>query len=209
MVVVRPEGERETCTYVPDEYRRVPQPLEPVTSVGTIFQKALKPTQLMRIPDDSSPTSRRAFLGTLCAAAGLAAASRLSAQPARAAAPLRDIVVYKDPGCGCCKAWVTHLQGAGFKTTVRDTAEMTTVKASFGVPAALESCHTARIGRYTIEGHVPADLIAKLVAEQPAARGLAVPGMPVGSPGMEGSPKQRYDVLLFDAAGKTRVYASR
>ncbi len=83
------------------------------------------------------------------------------------------------------------------------------MKRGFGVPAALESCHTARIGKYTIEGHVPADLIARLMSEQPTALGLAVPGMPMGSPGMEGSSKQRYDVLLFDTAGKTRVYASR
>lgn len=89
--------------------------------------------------------------------------------------------------------------------------DMNTVKRSFGVPVALESCHTARIGRYTIEGHVPADLISRLVKENVAtARGLAVPGMPVGSPGMEmGNQKDRYDVILFDATGKTRVYASR
>ena len=86
---------------------------------------------------------------------------------------------------------------------------MTTIKRSFGVPAALESCHTARIGKYTIEGHVPADLITRLLAEQPTGRGLTVPGMPFSAPGMDGTPKQAYDVLLFDAAGKTRVYASR
>jgi hypothetical protein len=87
---------------------------------------------------------------------------------------------------------------------------MATVKASMGVPDALGSCHTARVGSYTIEGHVPADLIRKLLAEKPVARGLAVPGMPMGSPGMEqGGQKDRYDVLLFDKAGKTKVFASR
>ena len=86
---------------------------------------------------------------------------------------------------------------------------MDAVKLRFGVPVALASCHTARIGQYTIEGHVPADLITRLLAEKPAGRGLTVPGMPFSAPGMDGSPKQPYEVLLFDAAGKTRVYASR
>ncbi len=122
----------------------------------------------------------------------------------------RAITIYKDPNCGCCAEWVKHLGKAGFVATVRDMTDMVTVKRSFGVPVALESCHTARIGRYTIEGHVPADLIIRLVAEQSPARGLAVPGMPVGSPGMEmGGQKDTYDVLAFDASGKTRVYASR
>lgn len=157
-------------------------------------------------------SSRRAFLASVVAAASAAVSTRVFAQsggppaPARAA---RDITVYKDPNCGCCTEWVKHLQKSGFTVTVRDTAEAEMVKRSFGVPPALESCHTARIGKYTIEGHVPADLIVKLITEQPAARGLAVPGMPIGSPGMEGSPKQAYEVLLFDAAGKTSVYARR
>ncbi|MBP6771764.1 MAG: DUF411 domain-containing protein [Gemmatimonadaceae bacterium] len=168
------------------------------------------------------PSSRRLFLAQLATSA--LATSAVLANRAQAAglqppvpsksaaksAPIRDIVVYKDPHCGCCSEWVKHMKAAGFVVTSRDTADMTTVKRSMGVPEALESCHTGRIGRYTIEGHVPADVIAKLLAEQPAGRGLAVPGMPVGSPGMEmGGRKDKYDVLLFDAAGKTRVYASR
>lgn len=158
--------------------------------------------------------TRRQLLATLGATAlGVSAssllASELGAQPAKAA-PLRDIVVYKDPSCGCCADWVKHMRGNGFKVTVHDITDMDTVKVSMGIPAALASCHTGRIGKYSIEGHVPADLIAKLVAEQPVARGLAVPGMPNGSPGMETTGKKdKYDVLLFDAAGKTRVYASR
>ncbi len=161
-------------------------------------------------------SSRRAFLASLAAltgaAAAVAAATRLpgqsGGQPAKPRAP-RDITVYKDPNCGCCTEWVKHLRTSGFTVTVRDTAEMETVKRSFGVPKALDSCHTGRIGQYSIEGHVPADLIVKLVTEQPSARGLAVPGMPMGSPGMEGRSKEPYDVLLFDANGKTRVYARR
>jgi hypothetical protein len=160
---------------------------------------------------DPRSTSRRQFLTTLAATAGTLAATRLGAQPARPAAAPRDMVVYKDPNCGCCTEWVKHIRAAGFTVKVNDLTDMATVKRSFGVPATLESCHTARIGRYTIEGHVPADLIARLLKEQPAAaRGLAAPGMPVGSPGMEmGGQKDKYDVILFETTGKTRVYASR
>jgi hypothetical protein len=163
----------------------------------------MKPTQT---------SSRRAFLASVVAAAGTAVATRLSGQSTLqpATSPtLRDIVVYKDPNCGCCAEWVKHIKAAGFKVNVQDTKEMDTVKRSFGVPKALESCHTGRIGKYTIEGHVPADLIARLVKDQPKAIGLAVPGMPMGSPGMEGSGKQAYDVLLFDGVGNTSVYAKR
>lgn len=162
---------------------------------------------------DPSSSSRRQFLTMLAATAGTLAgtlaATRLGAQPARPA--IRDMVVYKDPNCGCCTEWVKHVRAAGFTVKVNDLTDMATVKRSFGVPANLESCHTARIGRYTIEGHVPADLIARLLKEQPAsARGLAAPGMPVGSPGMEmGNQKDKYDVILFETTGKTRVYASR
>jgi len=150
-----------------------------------------------------SALSRRAVLACLTA---IPAVAHALAAPAPVAAP---IVVYKDPNCGCCAQWVKHLRGAGFPVTVHDMTDMTTVKRSMGVPEALESCHTARVGRYPIEGHVPADVITKLLAEPPAGRGLAVPGMPNGSPGMEGPTKDAYQVLLFDAAGKTRVYASR
>ncbi len=152
--------------------------------------------------------SRRAFLRT----AALAVGGFVFARPARAeSGPVPvPMTVYKDPNCGCCEQWVAHVKQAGFAVTVRDTADMPTVKASMGVPDALGSCHTARVGTYTIEGHVPADLIRKLLAEKPVARGLAVPGLPMGSPGMEqGGQKDRYDVLLFDKAGKTKVYASR
>jgi len=157
---------------------------------------------------DAGPTlpSRRAFFqAATLAVSGLVLAPTLEAQ-----APVRTMTVYKDPNCGCCEEWVAHVRKAGFTVTVRDTADMESVKSSMGVPAGLGSCHTARVGTYTIEGHVPADLIVKLLKEQPVARGLAVPGMPMGSPGMEqGGRKDAYDVLLFDKAGKSRVYASR
>lgn len=152
--------------------------------------------------------SRRAFLRTAAlTVGGLVLARPAMAHEAPAGVPM---TVYKDPNCGCCEQWVAHVKQAGFVVTVRDTSDMQTVKASMGVPEALGSCHTARVGNYTVEGHVPADLIKKLLAEKPVARGLAVPGMPIGSPGMEqGGRKDKYDVLLFDKAGKTKVYASR
>lgn len=154
----------------------------------------------------SAPTSRRDFLqAAALVVGGFAFAPRVNAQ-----ASTRTMTVYKDPNCGCCEQWIAHVRKAGFTVTARDTADMDSVKANFGVPSGLSSCHTARVGTYTIEGHVPADLIVKLLKEQPAARGLAVPGMPVGSPGMEqGGRKDAYDVLLFDKAGKTKVFASR
>ena len=119
------------------------------------------------------------------------------------------MTVYKDPGCGCCKEWVKLMTKAGFAITAHDTADMNPVKSSMGVPANLQSCHTAIAGNYVFEGHVPADVILKFLAEKPVARGLAVPGMPAGSPGMEGPTKDKYNVILFERSGKTRVYASR
>lgn len=156
--------------------------------------------------------SRRAFLGTAAALlAGGALTRPLLAAPARPATALPEVNVYKDAGCGCCKEWVKHLEKAGFPVKSHDTSDMESVKSSFGVPSALGSCHTARVGTYVIEGHVPADLIVKLLAEKPAnARGLAVPGMPNRAPGMQQpGPQPPYDVLLFDKTGKTRVYATR
>jgi hypothetical protein len=155
------------------------------------------------------PTPRRLFLSRALQGAALVILSPMVRRAHAASAP-PEMTVYKDPNCGCCTQWVAHVRKAGFAVTVRDTADMDGVKASFGVPAALHSCHTARVGRYSIEGHVPADLVQRLLAEAPDARGLAVPGMPVGSPGMEmGARKDRYDVLLFDKAGRTTVFATR
>lgn len=119
------------------------------------------------------------------------------------------IKVYKTPTCGCCKAWVGHLEEAGFKVEVVDMPDLSAVKTKYGVKPELQACHTAVVGNYTIEGHVPADLIVKMLNEKPAIAGLAVPGMPSGSPGMEGGMKESYDVLSFDKTGHTSVYAHR
>ncbi len=144
----------------------------------------------------------------LRAAGGAAVALLAGALPARAGAPT-TITVYKTPTCGCCRKWVEHLRGNGFAVTTRDMDDLSEVKATFGVPESLRSCHTATLGAYVIEGHVPADVIKRLLRDRPAIAGLAVPGMPSGSPGMEGGAVEHYDVIAFTREGKTRVYASR
>jgi hypothetical protein len=118
------------------------------------------------------------------------------------------VTVYKDPDCGCCKNWVEHLIKHGYTVNARDTREMADIKESLGVPVTLHSCHTAVVNGYLIEGHVPAGDIDRLLAQKPKIAGLAVPGMPMGSPGMEGPRSQHYTVLAFDKAGKTTAFAS-
>jgi hypothetical protein len=128
------------------------------------------------------------------------------------AAPLPVVTVYKDPSCGCCNDWVKHITANGFVVSTRDTTNMDEIKRSMLVPAALQSCHTAVVGKYVVEGHVPASTIKKFLAEKPTALGLAVPGMPAGSPGMEaggGGRTDHYDIIAFDRGGKTRVYEKR
>ena len=121
------------------------------------------------------------------------------------------IEVWKDPNCGCCKDWVTHLEASGFQVQVHDSGN-TAVRTRLRLPEKLGSCHTALVGGYAIEGHVPAREIHRLLKERPQAIGLAVPGMPVGSPGMDtpvyGGRKDPYDVLLVLKDGNSRVYQS-
>ena len=131
-----------------------------------------------------------------------------------AAQPAKDKVlveVWKDPSCGCCKEWVSHLQENGFAVKVNETGN-NAIRAKLGMPQKLGSCHTALVGGYAVEGHVPAPDIRKLLKEKPQAIGLTVPGMPVGSPGMDGAiyGKRRdpYDVLLVLKTGQTRVFSS-
>jgi hypothetical protein len=119
------------------------------------------------------------------------------------------ITVYKSASCGCCASWVDHLRANGFTPTVHDEANMDGIKDDMGVPTDLRSCHTALLGRYLIEGHVPAADLRRLLAERPAVAGLAVPGMPKSSPGMAvpGQPHEPYTVLAFARDGKTNVFA--
>lgn len=118
-----------------------------------------------------------------------------------------EVTVYKSPTCGCCKQWVTHLRDHGFTVKATDVSDVDPYKRKHGLPRRLGSCHTALVDGYVIEGHVPADDIKRLLTERPNVKGLAVPGMPMGSPGMEGPRKDPYAVLSFDAQGNSRVYA--
>jgi hypothetical protein len=116
------------------------------------------------------------------------------------------VVVWKDPGCGCCEGWVHHMRDAGFSVSVRDTSDMDAIKQARGVPDALQSCHTALVSGYVVEGHVPASDIKRLIAEHPSATGLAVPGMPQSAPGMD-QPGEPYTVVLFGTPTGERIYA--
>jgi hypothetical protein len=144
---------------------------------------------------------RRAFLLSLAGAA-------IAARPLLAAPP-SVITVYKGPGCGCCVKWGKHLSSHGFVGMPHDVTNMNEIKRTMNVPRALESCHTAVVDKYVIEGHVPASVIKKFLAEKSSSLGLAVPGMPIGSPGMEGGKAEPYNVLAFERDGTSRVYAKR
>jgi hypothetical protein len=160
---------------------------------------------------DDTSMSRRQWIAAFVGGSALAVLATLRPDGAALAAAPRRIVVYKDPTCGCCKAWVPHLRAGGFVAEVHDRPDMAAFKDSVGVPAALRSCHTAVTGRFVVEGHVPPADIARLLAKPPAGVvGLAVPGMPAGSPGMEvpGRRGDRYDVLAFRADGSSTVFAS-
>lgn len=144
-------------------------------------------------------TRRSILLGT---------AAALCLTQSRAASAKSTIKVTKDPGCGCCEGWADHLRKEDFTVDVVESAKLNQLKARLGIPSDLRSCHTAEVDGYIIEGHVPARAIRKLLAERPQVRGLAVPGMPVGSPGMEieGQPAETYSVIAFGPAGQ-KIYA--
>ncbi|EGL65120.1 hypothetical protein AGRO_2064 [Agrobacterium sp. ATCC 31749] len=144
--------------------------------------------------------NRRQFI---CTAVATLAVS--STQPATASQPV--MVVYKDPSCGCCGAWASAMADADIQVDVKDVADLDAVKRKHGVPKTAEGCHTAIIGRYFIEGHVPLEAVVKLRSEAPDILGLAVPGMPVGSLGMGDDPAvASYDVLSVDKTGGTAIY---
>jgi hypothetical protein len=143
----------------------------------------------------------------VCAALMLACAPGFTL--AAASAGPTAVEVWKDPECGCCKDWVSHMEANGFKVTVNDTGN-NAVRARLGIDKKHGSCHTAVVGGYALEGHVPAREVKRLLSEKPAALGLAVPGMPVGSPGMDGAVykgrKDSFDVLLLAKDGSSKVY---
>jgi hypothetical protein len=152
------------------------------------------------------PVRTAALAATFISLALTTAAVRTT--PSDLAAKKPVITVYKDPGCGCCKSWIEHLIKHGYRVNAKDTPEMKEVKQTLGVPSGLAACHTGMVNGYLIEGHVPAADIDRLLEQRPKIAGLAVPGMPMGSPGMEGGQAQHYQVLTFDKSGKTTVFAS-
>lgn len=139
----------------------------------------------------------------------LLAAAALLAPAAARAGEARKITVYKTPWCGCCNGWVAHLRKAGFTAEVVEVQDLAPVREQYGVPFALSSCHTGVSGGYVFEGHVPVADVLRLLEEKPQARGLTVPGMPLGSPGMEvpNAEPEAFDTLLLLNDGTTRVFA--
>ena len=124
---------------------------------------------------------------------------------------LPEVTVYKTPTCGCCSKWVDHMREAGFTVNATDLDDLSSIKDQFSVAPENQSCHTAVVGGYVVEGHVPADVVRRMLSEKPDIAGIAVPGMPIGSPGMEveGRPADRYDIVAFDKNGQRSVYAKR
>ena len=159
--------------------------------------------------------TRRDFVAMTLGALGAGAfmplgAQRRPGQPVQQGSALPAMTVYKSASCGCCTAWVDHAKANGFTVRVVDSENLGAVKRDLGIPPRLASCHTVVVGAYLVEGHVPAADVKRLLAEKPAVRGLAVPGMPIGSPGMEQGPPsgyERYEVLAFTASGETSVFA--
>jgi len=145
------------------------------------------------------PLSRRRAL-VLLAAVPLGVGLRAGADA------LPEVIVHRDPSCGCFGAWAEHLRRAGFPVKIVETGNLNAIKQRLGVPADLISCHTAEVAGYVVEGHVPVGAIRRLLAEKPQAAGLAVPGMPTGSPGMEGGALETYEVVLFGPQGR-RIFA--
>ena len=155
------------------------------------------------------PVGRRTVmigLGGIAALAGgaLAFPGLFGGGPASAG----EVVVYKSPSCGCCGEWAKHLRRNGFDVSVKNIDNISPVKEQAGVPYDLESCHTAFVDGYVVEGHVPAENIYKMLADRPDLKGLAVPGMPASAPGMDSPDREPYTVYSFNAKGKTEIYAS-
>lgn len=140
-------------------------------------------------------------VGDTTAAVNVAATPR----PAADSAPV--VTVYKSPTCTCCTKWVDHMKRNGFKVDVVNARSLDAIKRRYGVAPEHAACHTAIVGDYVVEGHIPAEDIRRLLAQRPAITGLAVPGMPIGSPGMEGAYKQSYEVLAFTRDGASSVFA--
>lgn len=170
------------------------------------------PRDAMEKKLETTPTpmvTRRTWIGSAVASALflVGAGARRSAFGASTAPA--GILVYASPDCQCCRAWIKHLEANGFVPAAQFVNDVAPIKRKRGVPEKLWSCHTAIVGDYTVEGHVPADLIHQMLDKRLQLAGLAAPGMPNGAPGMEGPVKDRYEVISFTRAGKTEVFAVR
>lgn len=169
----------------------------------------------MKIISISNSSKNQAFHGSLLMLTGLLFLFGFSSGPLLATEPVEhagnhEITVYKTESCGCCTKWVDHLEASGFHVNVESVVETSTINAALGIPPQLASCHTAVADGYWIEGHVPVDLIQKLLSEKPTGiKGISVPGMPAGSPGMESPNPVSYQVLSVDDTGAVGVYATR
>lgn len=160
------------------------------------------------MPDFSS-TLKAVGLGVIIAVIGIAAYTQFGNQsPQIADEDLPAVTVYKSPTCECCSDWVAHMQENGFEVKTTDLADMQQIKNRFNVPRELASCHTAVVGGYVVEGHVPAKDVKRMLGQEANVAGLTVPGMPVGSPGMErGNQLDPYNVLAFSKNGKANIFA--
>lgn len=154
------------------------------------------------------PAALILLLAALAACAVEPAADTQTTAPAAGTVPV--ITVYQTPTCGCCGGWIEYMTRNGYSIQVESVDDMAAVKQRYNIPAQLQSCHTAVVDGYIVEGHVPAEAIVRLLAERPDVAGITVPGMPAGAPGMEveGTPAQPFDVLTFDTNGNTEVFAS-
>jgi hypothetical protein len=155
---------------------------------------------------DKGGKRRRSLLKIVAGAASILLVGVLIWLPLNNQASAQEVTVYKSASCGCCGKWVEHMQDAGFKVTTHNRDDMNQIKQEHGVAYRLRSCHTAVVDGYVLEGHVPASDIARLLRERPAIDGLAVPGMPMGSPGMEGKYTDPYDVVAFSKGEADRVF---
>lgn len=163
-----------------------------------------KITRKVAIPAKKGlPSGKKIMLATI----GIALVAVMVWLPTVNMADAPVVTVYKSATCGCCKKWASHLEDAGFTVVTRNREDMNQIKDSYNVEYKLRSCHTATVDGYVVEGHVPVKDIQQLLKDKPAVIGLAVPGMPAGSPGMEGRHQDRYDVIVFDKDKKNEIYA--
>lgn len=177
----------------------------------------MKPTHSLTGRRLAAPLIALAFVSAACSSPRSDSvpetppAAVVASQPAQAAGAdsATTLVVYKEATCPCCNKWVEYMQTNGFRVVTYNVTDLDAVKQKHDIAGNLQSCHTTEVGGYFVEGHVPVDLVRKLLAERPRIAGITVPGMPVGSPGMEVGPPEPYDILSVDSAGRTAIYGSK